>query len=126
MVDERRIVTTDLLGGFVTLAIGLRGPDLDPLASVWWTGVLALLALGGTYYGLEHGPLERVTHGWFVLLAVEATVFVAAVLASGQAIDTVLRGVFVGSGAGQVVYRFAFGVVRPVPQRRLARAVNRF
>lgn len=128
MTPERKVLLGDSAVALSTLLPGLLyfGPAL-----VWWVPVpAALLAFttGAAQHYSEHVGFERTRdEAALALGAIVVPVAVAAVLVvTGSPLGPPLAlAVFVGTGTGFLCYRLLYGVVRPIPEKRLARAGER-
>jgi hypothetical protein len=97
---------------------------LGPVSLVPILGV-ALLVAGGKYRAERHGtPLDEYTDNPVVVIGAAVVVAVPAMLFINQypnlGTSAVIAGAF-GLALGMTGYRIVYGVVRPVPQRRLER-----
>ena len=128
MTPERKVLLGDGAVALSALLPGLLyfGPTL-----VWWVPVpAALLAAttGAAQHYTEHVRFERTRdEAALALGAIVVPVAVAAVLVvTGSPLGPPLAlAVFSGTGVGFLGYRFVFGVLRPIPEKRLERAGER-
>ncbi|MFB6164120.1 MAG: hypothetical protein ABEJ31_03080 [Haloarculaceae archaeon] len=128
MTPERRVLLVDGLAGLAVLAVGMGLLDA-PLQ--WWVLVLAsvtAISVAGVLFGVERDQFESIGRALLVAaLFVLAPLGVAAATALARpTLGAALAfAVFLGVGGGIIGYRFVFGVLRPVPERRLERARDR-
>jgi hypothetical protein len=128
MTPERKVLLGD---GAVALIALLNGLLFFGSALVWWVPVpAALLAAtaGMAQHYTEHVGFERTRdEAALALGAIVLPVGVAgALVVTGSPLGPPLAlAAFVGTGAGFLGYRFVFGVLRPVPEKRLERAGER-
>ena len=124
MDAERRVLLVDLGLGIVAIASGLvsMGPGA---VDVWWIGGLVAVATAVLAWSEEH----EVVGGWttigLVLAFGLAFVAIGYLFGSDVVANVALPVAIAGLGVGLVGYRGYFGLVRPVPDRRLRRIEDR-
>jgi hypothetical protein len=128
MTPERKVLLGD---GLVALSVLLPGLLYFGPALVWWVPMPAALLVattGAAQHYSEHVGFERARdEAALALGAIVVPVAAAGVLVvTGSSLGPPLAlAVFVGTGLGFLGYRFVFGVLRPIPEKRLARAGER-
>lgn len=128
MTPERKVLLGDSLVALSALVPGLL---YFGSALVWWVPLPAALLVFTTaaaQHYTEHVGFARVRDEALLSLGVIVLpIAVAGVLVvTGSALGPPLAlAVFAGTGFGFLLYRFVFGVLRPVPEKRLERAGER-
>ena len=128
MTPERKVLLGDS-----AVAVSVLAPAVLYFGSalVWWVPIpaafLAFTTAAAQHY-TEHVGFDRLRDD--VLLSVGAIVVPVAVAAVVTVIGSPLGpplalAVFAGTGVGFLSYRVVFGVVRPIPDKRLERAGER-
>jgi hypothetical protein len=125
MTPERQVFLTDGLVGIGPATVGVLtfGPEAGWLALPVALVVAALIA-GVNYYD-EHVGFERTLGEGVVSVGAVVAPFLVSLLlfylGSPLAVSVSLGG-FVGLSLGFLGYRVVYGIVRPIPERRLERA----
>ncbi|WP_276273808.1 hypothetical protein [Haloarcula litorea] len=124
MDPRRKALLTD--GGIAVLALAQVWLNLDDGVS-WPLAALFGVATVGATWASEHGRFDRLPGTRLQRLVAAVAVGGAAILGGGLAlgpdrITAILLAGLAGLGAGMLCYRTYFGLVRPVPDRRVARA----
>jgi len=128
MTPERRVLLGD---SAVALSALLPGLLYFGDALVWWVPVPAALLVvttGAAQHYTEHVGFERTRdEAALALGAIVVPVAVAGTLVlTGSPLGPPLAlAVFTGTGLGFLAYRFVYGVLRPIPEKRLERAGKR-
>ncbi|WP_459194474.1 hypothetical protein [Halosimplex sp. J119] len=129
MEAARRIVLFEAGMGAAWILLGVLNAGPDGLRDGWWLAVAAFVATAGATYADEHRLVdvdEWHRYAFAIVSVVAATAGCAVVIvATDMAVLTVVGVGFVGMGAGLVVYRVVYGVVRPLPESRLEGARDR-
>jgi len=118
---ERKVVLADSGIALTGVVLGLLYAE-PVTAEFWWVGALATIGTAGATWASEHG----VVSDWAGVAAV--AVFGVALFAVGLTwgadlvADALVPAGLAGMGAGLLPYRLYYGVVRPVPERRLRSA----
>ncbi|MFB6205642.1 MAG: hypothetical protein ABEJ05_03815 [Haloglomus sp.] len=128
MTPERKVLLGD---GLVAVSVLLPALFYFGTALVWWVplpaAMLSFTTAAAQHY-TEHVGFARVRDEALLSLGVIVLpIAVAAVLVvTGSPLGPPLAlAVFAGTGIGFLAYRFVFGVLRPIPEKRLARAGER-
>jgi hypothetical protein len=128
MEPERKVLLGD---GLVALSVLLPGLLYFGSALVWWVPLPAALfafTTAAAQHYTEHVGFERVRDEAILSLgAIVVPVAVAgALVVTGSPLGPPLAlAVLAGTGSGFLVYRLVYGVVRPIPEKRLERAGER-
>jgi hypothetical protein len=128
MEPERKVLLGD---GAVAVSVLVPGLLYFGSALVWWVPLPAALlsfTTAAAQHYTEHVGFERTRdEAALALGAIVVPVAVAGVLVvTGSALGPPLAlAVFAGIGVGFLLYRFVYGVLRPIPEKRLARAGQR-
>jgi hypothetical protein len=128
MEPERKVLLGD---GAVAVSVLVPGLLYFGSALVWWVPLPAALlsfTTAAAQHYTEHVGFERTRdEAALALGAIVVPVAVAGVLVvTGSALGPPLAlAVFAGTGVGFLLYRFVYGVLRPIPEKRLARAGQR-
>ncbi|WP_246986152.1 hypothetical protein [Halorientalis marina] len=128
MTPERKVLLGD---GAVGLSVVLPGLLYFGSALVWWApipGALVAFTTAAVQHYAEHVGFESTVHeALFGLAGIVLPLAVAAALVLvGSPLGPPIAFVaFAGTGTGFLGYRFVFGVLRPVPEKRLERAGER-
>jgi hypothetical protein len=128
MEPERKVLLGD---GAVAVSVLVPGLLYFGSALVWWVPLPAALlsfTTAAAQHYTEHVGFERTRdEAALALGAIVVPVAVAGVLVvTGSAFGPPLAlAVFAGTGVGFLLYRFVYGVLRPIPEKRLARAGQR-
>lgn len=127
MTPERKVLLVDtLIGASPLLAAGLSldgalgwADALVGLFSGLVVAVLLYLSERDAFAGVVSEPVIIA-----LLVAVPFTLVFVLVLADPGTVPWVLAA-FVGAGLGLLGYRFVYGVLRPIPEKRLRQARER-
>ena len=127
MTPERKVLLGDTLIGVSPLVAA--GLSLD--APVGWRdvvlGLVAGLVVAGLLYLSERDAFEGVMSEPVTiafLVAVPFTLVFVLVLADPGTVPWLLA-TFVGAGCGLLCYRLVYGVLKPIPEKRLEQARER-
>jgi len=120
--DDRALVADfSLAGGAVAVGLLFAG------GPVGWNLLLAALgtaALVPTLYLAEQTPflalVERYSPGSYVAAFAGSLAVALALVLGWSVVDSPAVTLLAGMGVGLAGYRFVYGVLRPVPERRLA------
>ncbi|RXK47272.1 hypothetical protein [Halorientalis pallida] len=128
MNPEWKVILLDGLIGVSMLVNSYLGVS----SSVQWWAVVVFVGAAvwnaGIFYRVERTAVEESLREILVgslVIASPVLVAIAMVVSNHPLADTILVGVFAGFGAGILGYRFLYGIVRPIPERRLERASRR-
>ncbi|WP_436929930.1 hypothetical protein [Halosimplex halobium] len=129
MDAARRVVLLELGMGLLWLGYGFGMTGFAGLRSGWWLAVPAAAGTVALMYAEEHRVADWDPYyrgGLAIALVVGFTAVVGAVgaLTALSVVDAIAVAM-TGIGAGLLPYRFVYGVVRPVPESRLAAARER-
>lgn len=128
MEPERKVLLGD---GAVAVSVLVPGLLYFGSALVWWVPLPAALlsfTTAAAQHYTEHVGFERTRdEAALALGAIVLPIAVAGVLVvTGSALGPPLAlAVFAGTGVGFLLYRFVYGVLRPIPEKRLERAGER-
>jgi len=130
MDAARKVLLLDSLLGVVWIGTGLSITAPTVVASVGWLVGTTALAVVGLRSAEEHGYAPADSLRWFgAAIASVLVVGVVAVVATTALFTfdatVAVSAILVGLGVGVLGYRLVYGVVRPVPERRLERARER-
>jgi hypothetical protein len=125
-MNNRKILWADCGSGVLILALGALAIVPDLLGRTWWlVCAMTVLAGVGTYVDEQRLESARTRKR----LAIYLGFVIAAGLLLGGAVATTSLGPGVvattaatGFGLATVLNRLIFGVIYPIPQRRLLRA----
>ncbi|WP_136716772.1 hypothetical protein [Halorientalis salina] len=127
MTPERKVLVGDTVIGLSPVVVA--GLSFD--GAVGWLDVLLALVSGlvvalllylserDAFAGVASEPVIIA-----LLVAVPFTLVFVLVLADPGTVPWVLA-VFVGAGLGLLGYRFVYGILRPIPEKRLRQARER-
>lgn len=73
----------------------------------------------------EHGYVPADTWTWFAIVVAGVVAVAVVAVFVGPATRVTVSALLVGLGLGVFAYRLGYGVVRPIPERRLERVRNR-
>lgn len=125
-MNETRILLADCGSGLLILVLGGLAITPDVLGSVWWLAVVSTLLSGGATYAdeqrLEGASVRRRLTVYLGTVAAMGTVLVGVVAVTPLGPGLVLSTAVAGFGLATLVNRIVFGLVYPIPQRRLRRA----
>ncbi|MFB6178939.1 MAG: hypothetical protein ABEI77_04365 [Halorientalis sp.] len=127
MQPERKVLLGDALVGLSPLVAAALSLD----SAVGWRdallGLVCAVVVAGLLYLSEHDAFEGVASEPVtiaLLVAVPFTLVFVLVLVNPGTVPWFLAA-FVGAGLGLLGYRFVYGIVRPVPEKRLEQARER-
>jgi hypothetical protein len=125
-MNEKRILLADCGSGILILVLGGLAITPDVLGSVWWLAVVSTLLTGAATYAdeqrLEGASVRRRLAVYLGTTALLGALLVGVVAATPLGPGLVLSTAVAGFGLATLVNRVVFGVVYPIPQRRLRRA----
>jgi len=125
MDTRTKVVLLDGFLGLVQLATALVFAGPGALVEHWWLVVVAALGTAGFATAGDRGyTLDDSAWEFAIVLVALVAVSVLVVLVTDPPVSTVGALLF-GVGTGILTYRLVFGVIRPVPARRIEQARDR-
>lgn len=125
-MDKMKILLADCGSGLLILTLGALAIVPDLLGYTWWLALaMTLLAGAGTYVDEQHldGASTRRRLSVYLGFVVAAGLLLGGVIATTTlGPGVVATTAATGFGLATVLNRLVFGVVYPIPQRRLLRA----
>jgi drug/metabolite transporter (DMT)-like permease len=127
VTPERKVLLIDGLVGSSMLLNG--GLGLRISSSVQWWAVFVFVGaavwMAGLLYRVERTAVRESLREILVAsigIGGPGLLAIAMVVSNYPQAETVYAGVFAGFGSGILGYRFVYGIIRPIPESRLARA----
>ncbi|MBX0286656.1 hypothetical protein [Haloarcula salinisoli] len=125
-MNTKRILLADCGSGLLILLLGGLAISPTTLGQVWWIAVVTTLLSGAATYAdeqrLEGASVRRRLTVYLGTVVLLGALLVGVVAATPLGPGLVLSTAVAGFGLATLVNRVVFGVVYPIPQRRLRRA----
>jgi len=112
--------------GLLILVLGGLAITPDILGRVWWLAVVTTLLTGAATYAdeqrLDEASIRRRLTVYLGSVVVLGALLIGVVATTSLGPGVVLSTAVAGFGLATTVNRVVFGVIYPIPQRRLIRA----
>jgi len=125
-MNKKKILLADCGSGLLILALGALATTPEMIGRIWWLALSTTLLTGAVTYvdeqRLEGVGIRRRLAVYLGLLALLGAFLGAVLVYTSLGPGVVLTATVTGFGLATVVNRLVFGVIYPIPHRRLVRA----